>query len=185
MIYLIYRSHISDLHHNQCNLSDVVDVDHYLCKISVRLSDLIYLFNVSNLDHDLSIRHIWSRSWSIWSICPIYLISIMTYPSDIFDLNHDLFDLSVRSIWSRSWSILSICPIYLISTMIYPSDICDLHHDLFDLSVRSIWSRSWSICSTYLIYIIIYLIYLSDLSDQNYRFDLYDLDQSQSNLSVR
>ena len=89
-------------------LSDLSDLDHGLSGLSVRT-----IGQIINLS-DLSVRSIWSRSWSILSICPIYFIYIMIYPADICDLNHHLSDLSVRSIWSRWWSIWSICPIYPI-----------------------------------------------------------------------
>ena len=157
---------------------------------------LIYMSDLQDLDHylyDLSVRSIWSRSWSIWSICPIYLFLIMIYPSDIRDLNHDLSDLSVRSIWSRSWSIWSIFPISSILIIIYLihlSDLSDLDDDLYDQSVRSmssrslfswsifrsIWSISWSILSTCPLYLINIMICLSDLSD---------IDHDTSDLYVR
>ena len=58
---------------------------------------LVYLFNLPDLDHDLSVRYIGIRSWSIWSICSIYLIWIticLICLSDISDVDHDLSDLS-------------------------------------------------------------------------------------------
>ena len=85
------------------DLSDLVYLNNYLSNTSVRFiwSDLIYLFNLSNLDHhlsDLSVRWFWSRSWSGLSV-------------DLRDLDHDI---SVRYMWFRSWPIWSICPMYCI-----------------------------------------------------------------------
>ena len=159
MIYLKYLSDLSDLIYLfiQCNL------DHELSDLYVRtiwyiMIYLIYVSDLSDWYHDLpclSVRSTWSRSWSIWSICPKYLI------------HHDLSDLPVRSIWSRSWSIWSICPINLIYILIYLSDLSDLERDrsdisvrtmidhyLSDISVRSMWSRSWSLMFIYPIYLI-------------------------------
>ena len=130
---------------------------------------LTYLSDLSDLDHDLydqSVRSIWCRSWSSWSI--------------------------FRSIWSISWFILSICPLYLINIMIYLSDLSDIDHDTSGLFVRSIKYRSWSnwpICPTHLIQIVIYLIYLSDLSDLDHNpsnlSDPVYLNQYISNTYVR
>ena len=142
-------------------LSDTSDLDHDLSDLSVRtmwytIIHVICLSDLSDLDHDLydpSARHFSSRSLSTWSVfrsirsvswsfsftCPICLICILIYPSDLSDLDHDLSCISVRSTWSRSSSIWSICPNYLI------------YHDLSDLSVRSIWSRPWSIHSIYVL----------------------------------
>ena len=125
------------------------------------------LSNLSHLDHELSVRHIWSRSRSIWSMRPNYVIY------------HDLSNISVRSIWSRSWMIRSICPNYLID------------HDPSDLSVRIMWY-----IMIYLIYLSdlsdldrIYLIYPSHISDLDHNLcnlsDNVDEDHDLSKVSLR
>ena len=101
MIYLIYMSGPPDEDHDPSDLSDQ--------------------------DPDLSVRHVWSISWSISSVCPNYLIYILIYPSDLSDLDHDLSDLSVRTIW------------YIMIHLIYLSYLPDLDHDL---SVPYIWPTS-------------------------------------------
>ena len=137
-------------------LPDICYLDHDLSDLPVRS-----IWSI----HDLSVRHISSRSWSIWYICPTYLIYIMIYLVYLSFLPHLDHDISVRHISSRSWSIWYICPIYLIYFMIYLSDLSDVDHDTSDLSVRSIWSihdlpvlymwlRSWSISSICAIYLI-------------------------------
>ena len=165
---------------------------------------LVYLSDLLDLDHDLSIRYTWFTSWFIWSICSTYLIWIMIgliSLSDLSGLDHDLSDLSVRYIWSRSWSVRSIWPppirklstwyigpIYLMWSicsfclmhtmiyLIYLSNLLDLDHGLCDLFVRSMWSRSWSILSICPIYLILNMIYPSNLCD---------LDHYLSDLSFR
>ena len=124
---------------------------------------VIYLPGLSDLYHDLSFRSISSRSWSIWYICPIYLIQVMIYiiyPPHLSDQDHDLPDPS--------------------------SDPTDPYHDLSCLSVRSIWSISWSFSLVYLIQIMIHLIYMSDISDLDHNLsnlsDLVDLDHDLSNI---
>ena len=127
---------------------------------------VIYLPGLSDLYHDLSFRSISSRSWSIWYICPIYLIQVMIYiiyPPHLSDQDHDLPDPS--------------------------SDPTDPYHDLSCLSVRSIWSISWSFSLVYLIQIMIHLIYMSDISDLDHNLsnlsDLVDLDHDLSNIYAR
>ena len=113
-------------------MSDRQDLDHDL---------LIYLSDLSDLDYDLSclsvrstwsrpwyaVRYMWFRSWSIWSICPIYCNYTMIYPSDLsdlymiymFDISHlDHDQISVRSIRSNLYvrSILFERSEFLIHT---------------------------------------------------------------------
>ena len=35
---------------------------------------LVYQSDLPDLDHDLPVRYMWYRSWSIWSVCPIILV---------------------------------------------------------------------------------------------------------------
>ena len=149
MICLIYLPDLTDLIY----LFDLYDLDHYKSNLSDK-SDLdhdlsIYLFDRSYLDHDLSdlsVRYVWSWTLSIWSN---------------------------RSLWIRSWSAWHICPInliwsirliclfYTMTYLIHLSNLVDLDHHLSVLSVRSIWHI---------------MINLSDL---------YDLDHDMSDPSVR
>ena len=183
----------------------------YLIRLPIHLIYILiylaYLSDLSDLYRDLSLRFIWSRSWSIWSICPnnlnmswsiwstcpIYLIEIMTYLvylSHLPDLHHNLSDPSVQSRWSVSSSICSICPINPIHILIFLSDLSDRDHDLYDPSARSLWSRSrstwsifrsiWSISWSLSSICPIYLIYI-----MIYPSNLSALDHDLCDLSVR
>ena len=137
MIYLIYLSDISDPDHDIHDLSarSIWSSSwsmRYICQIYLIQIVIyrIYLPHLSDPDHDvpdpssdptylyhnlscLSVRSIWSISWSF---SPIYLIEIMIhliYRSDTSYLDHNLSNLS---------------------------DLVDLDHDLSNVSARFIWS---------------------------------------------
>ena len=134
MIYFIHLSDLSDLYNYQSvrymlfrswSIWSICPI--YLIQIVIYM---IYLPDLSHLDHDLpdpssdptylyhdlsclSVRSIWSISWSF---SPIYLIEIMIhliYRSDTSYLDHNLSNLS---------------------------DLVDLDHDLSNVSARFIWS---------------------------------------------
>ena len=95
ILNVIYPSDLCDLDHYPSNLSVqsiwsrswsiwsicpiyIVYIMIYLIHLPIHLICIViyvvYLSDLSDLYYDLSLRSIWSRSWSICSICPMYLI---------------------------------------------------------------------------------------------------------------
>ena len=98
---------------------------------------LVYLSDLPDLDHDLSVGYMWFMSLCNRSICSIYLIWIMICLiclSDISDVDHDLSDLSdLSELYNDSLIYLSD-----LFDLVYLLNLPDQHHYLSDLSVQSL-----------------------------------------------